>query len=140
MKSGDYFDFLGVGIALRIPSAWCWRRDGPRCGRGALMTTARAFLRMRASRCGGSSEIVTEMNRQPRPGCDRQRPFMTLSSYASTGMRALNWVRAAIRPPWSMIPPPTVFRELRGQGPPLGVDEHYRYEEYLDATSPPARS
>jgi sigma-B regulation protein RsbU (phosphoserine phosphatase) len=28
-----------------------------------LMTTARAFLRMRASQCGDSAHIVTEMNR-----------------------------------------------------------------------------
>jgi serine phosphatase RsbU (regulator of sigma subunit) len=28
-----------------------------------LMTSARAFLRMRASQCGGISQIVTEMNR-----------------------------------------------------------------------------
>ena len=44
-----------------------------------LMATARAFLRMRASQCGGGSQIVTEMNRQlARDVADSGR-FMTLS-------------------------------------------------------------
>jgi sigma-B regulation protein RsbU (phosphoserine phosphatase) len=76
---GDYFDFL-------------WRRDtrkgpfsvvvGDISGHGVdsalLMTTARAFLRMRASQPGTISEIITAMNRHLTQDVLESGRFMTL--------------------------------------------------------------
>ena len=132
---GDYFDFLG---GRECPQDSFSLVVGDVTGHGVdaalLMTTARAFLRMRASRCGGSSEIVTEMNRHLARDVTDSGRFMTLSFIRfDRGCRALHWVRAGHPPALVYDPATDRFRELRGQGPPLGVDEHYRYEEYLDA-------
>jgi sigma-B regulation protein RsbU (phosphoserine phosphatase) len=61
---GDYFDFLwdlecqNNHFAAVVGDVTSHGVDA-----ALLMTTARAFLRMRASQCGGISRIVTEMNR-----------------------------------------------------------------------------
>ena len=89
---------------------------------------------MRASQCGGISEIVTEMNRHLARDVTDSGRFMTLSFIRfDLRSRCLHWVRAGHPPALVYDPATDRFRELRGQGPPLGVDEHYRYEEYLDA-------
>jgi len=77
------------------------------------MTTARAFLRMRASRCGGSSEIVTEMT-ATSPGLT-DSAVMTLSFIRFDRGCGLHWVRAGHPPARSMIPPPT-FQGAESRG------------------------
>ena len=81
---GDYFDFL-------------WRRENPNSpfsvivgditGHGVdsalLMTSARAFLRMRASQPGTMSEIVTAMNSHLTRDVLESGRFMTFSEYNS---------------------------------------------------------
>jgi sigma-B regulation protein RsbU (phosphoserine phosphatase) len=76
---GDYFDYL-------------WRRENPDgpfsvvvgdiTGHGVdaalLMTSARAFLRMRASQPGTISQVVTEMNRHLSRDVLETGRFMTL--------------------------------------------------------------
>ena len=61
---GDYFDFLGKN---EYPAAPLSIVVGDITGHGVdaalLMTSARAFLRMRAAQSGNISDIVTEMNR-----------------------------------------------------------------------------
>jgi hypothetical protein len=47
--------------------------------------------------------------------------------------RSLRWVRAGHPPALVYDPEADRFRELKGQGLPLGVDDQYQYEEYLDA-------
>lgn len=131
---GDYFDFF-------------WDRQCPRdffslavgdvTGHGVeaalLMTTARAFLRMRASQCGGSAQIVTEMNRHLARDVTDSGRFMTLSFLRlDPAERSLRWVRAGHPPALLYDPAADRFRELDGEGLPLGVDDQYRYEEYLE--------
>jgi sigma-B regulation protein RsbU (phosphoserine phosphatase) len=132
---GDYFDFLG---GRDCPQDSFSLVVGDVTGHGVdaalLMTTARAFLRMRASQCGGISEIVTEMNRHLARDVTDSGRFMTLSFIRfDLRRRCLHWVRAGHPPALVYDPATDRFRELIGQGPPLGVDEHYRYEEYLHA-------
>ena len=132
---GDYFDFV-------------WDRQCPQdsfsmvvgdvTGHGVeaalLMTTARAFLRMRASQCGGGSQIVTEMNRHLARDVSNSGRFMTLSFIRfDLASRSLRWVRAGHPPALVYDPAADRFRELRGQGLPLGVDEQYQYEEFVEA-------
>lgn len=131
---GDYFDFI-------------WDRECPQdsfsmvvgdvTGHGVeaalLMTTARAFLRMRASQCGRGSQIVTEMNRHLARDVGSSGRFMTLSFIRyDLASRSLRWVRAGHPPALIYDPAADHFRELKGRGLPLGVDDQYQYEEFVE--------
>ena len=128
---GDYFDFL-------------WRRDtqkgpfsvvvGDISGHGVdsalLMTTARAFLRMRASQPGTISEIVTAMNRHLTRDVLETGRFMTLFYMTiDPGNNRLDWVRAGHDPAVMYDPVRDEFEELKGRGVALGVNETFDYEE-----------
>ncbi|MCP4625519.1 MAG: SpoIIE family protein phosphatase [bacterium] len=128
---GDYFDFL-------------WRRDskkgpfsvvvGDISGHGVdsalLMTTARAFLRMRASQPGTISEIITAMNRHLTQDVLETGRFMTLF-YLSIDpeKKRLDWVRAGHDPALVYDPIHDEFEELKGSGMALGVNEGFDYEQ-----------
>jgi sigma-B regulation protein RsbU (phosphoserine phosphatase) len=128
---GDYFDFL-------------WRRekpDGPFSvvvgditGHGVdsalLMTSARAFLRMRASQPGSMSEIVTAMNRHLTRDVLETGRFMTLF-YLTVDPRKdrVDWVRAGHDPAILYDPQKDGFTELKGTGVALGVNDSFTYAE-----------
>lgn len=129
---GDYFDFI-------------WQRDshegpfnvvvGDISGHGVdsalLMTTARAFLRMRASQPGTISEIISAMNHQlARDVLDSGR-FMTLF-YLSIDpeKRRVDWVRAGHDPALLYDPVEDTFTELKGEGIALGVIDEVCYHEH----------
>ena len=128
---GDYFDFL-------------WRRDsrkgpfsvvvGDISGHGVdsalLMTTARAFLRMRASQPGTIAEIVTAMNRHLTRDILESGRFMTLFYLTiDSGKRRLEWVRAGHDPALIYDPASDEFDELKGSGVALGVKDDFDYEQ-----------
>jgi sigma-B regulation protein RsbU (phosphoserine phosphatase) len=128
---GDYFDFL-------------WRRekpDGPFSvvvgditGHGVdsalLMTSARAFLRMRASQPGTMSEIITAMNRHLARDVLETGRFMTLF-YLTVDPRKkrIDWVRAGHDPAMLYDPQQDTFVELMGTGVALGVNDASEYVE-----------
>jgi sigma-B regulation protein RsbU (phosphoserine phosphatase) len=128
---GDYFDFL-------------WRRekpDGPFTvavgditGHGVdsalLMTSARAFLRMRASQPGTMSEIITAMNRHLTRDVLETGRFMTLF-YLTVDLQKdhLDWVRAGHDPAILYDPQKDAFEELKGSGVALGVNDAFEYTE-----------
>ncbi|NNL76108.1 MAG: SpoIIE family protein phosphatase [Desulfobacterales bacterium] len=128
---GDYFDFL-------------WRRDsqkgpfsvvvGDISGHGVdsalLMTTARAFLRMRASQPGTISEIITAMNRHLTRDVLETGRFMTLFYMTlDPENKRIDWVRAGHDPAIVYDPGRDQFEELKGSGVALGVNEAIHYEE-----------
>jgi len=128
---GDYFDFL-------------WRRDsqkgpfsvvvGDISGHGVdsalLMTTARAFLRMRASQPGTISEIITAMNRHLTRDVLETGRFMTLFYMTiDPENKRIDWVRAGHDPAIVYDPGRDQFEELKGSGVALGVNEALHYEE-----------
>lgn len=128
---GDYFDFL-------------WRRekpDGPFSvvvgditGHGVdsalLMTSARAFLRMRASQPGTMSEIVTAMNNHLTRDVLETGRFMTLFYLTVDPQKdRINWVRAGHDPAILYDPQQDDFAELKGNGTALGVDDAIQYTE-----------
>ena len=128
---GDYYDFL-------------WRRDskkgpfsvvvGDISGHGVdsalLMTTARAFLRMRASQPGTISEIITAMNRHLTQDTFETGRFMTLFYLTiDPQKKRLDWVRAGHDPALIYDPILDEFDELKGSGVALGVNEGFDYEE-----------
>jgi PAS domain S-box-containing protein len=131
---GDYFDFLWDP---QCPQDSVSMVVGDVAGHGVeaalLMTTARAFMRMRASQCGGSAQIVTEMNRHLVRDVTDSGRFMTLSFIRfEPASRTLRWVRAGHPPALVYDPATGRFRELKGQGLPLGVDDKYPYEEHAE--------
>ena len=130
---GDYFDFLwGQECSNNHFDAVVGDVTGHGVDAALLMTTARAFLRMRASQCGGISQIVTEMNRHLTLDILNTGRFMTLF-YISIDpqTKTLQWVRAGHDPAIIYDPQENTFEELKGDGLALGVDENFLYQENL---------
>jgi len=129
---GDYFDYPGDGDCTRDRFNLV---VGDVTGHGVdaalLMTTARAFLRMRASQCDEISRILTEMNRHLAQDIHDSGRFMTLFflQFDMAGRR-LHWVRAGHPPALLYEPAADRFRELMGDGLALGVEEEYDYRQY----------
>ena len=128
---GDYFDFL-------------WRREKPKSpfsvivgditGHGVdsalLMTSARAFLRMRASQPGTMSDIVTAMNSHLTQDVLETGRFMTLFYMTIDPAKdRIEWVRAGHDPAVIYDPTEDMFEELKGTGIALGVNEGFNYEQ-----------
>jgi sigma-B regulation protein RsbU (phosphoserine phosphatase) len=128
---GDYFDFL-------------WRRekpDGPFTvavgditGHGVdsalLMTSARAFLRMRASQPGTMAEVITAMNRHLTRDVFETGRFMTLFYLtADLQKNLISWVRAGHDPAILYDPQQDRFEDLKGTGVALGVNDKFEYRE-----------
>ena len=128
---GDYFDFL-------------WRRENPDgpftvavgdiTGHGVdsalLMTSARAFLRMRASQPGTMAEVITAMNLHLTQDVLETGRFMTLFYLTVDPQKdRMNWVRAGHDPAILYDPQQDAFEELKGSGVALGVNAAFEYAE-----------
>jgi len=127
---GDYFDYL-------------WNPDanegtftvvvGDITGHGVdsalLMSSARAFLRMRASQPGSITDVVTDMNQHMTEDVYATGRFMTLV-YLTIGetRKSIDWIRAGHDPPLLYDPELDHFEELKGPGLALGVNKHYVYQ------------
>ena len=132
---GDYFDFLEQKDYPNAPFSIV---VGDIAGHGVdaalLMTTARAFLRMRASQSGKISDIITEMNHHLTMDVLETGRFMTLFYLAiDPHQKSLQWVRAGHDPAILYDPHRNMFEELSGAGIALGVTEDFRYEENVKA-------
>jgi sigma-B regulation protein RsbU (phosphoserine phosphatase) len=128
---GDYFDFL---LRRENPTSPFNVAVGDITGHGVdaalLMTTARAFLRMRTSQPGSLSEIVTAMNRHLTEDVLESGRFMTLFYMAIDSKNdRINWVRAGHDPAVIYDPKRDLFDELKGDGLALGIDESFEYKE-----------
>jgi sigma-B regulation protein RsbU (phosphoserine phosphatase) len=129
---GDYFDFLGTN---EYPDAPLSIVVGDITGHGVdaalLMTSARAFLRMRAAQAGNISDIISEMNRHLALDVLDSGRFMTLFYLAiDPSYGNLQWVRAGHDPAILYDPSQDTFEELGGTGIALGINEDFRYETY----------
>jgi sigma-B regulation protein RsbU (phosphoserine phosphatase) len=128
---GDYFDFLWRQKGVRDPFQVV---VGDIAGHGVdsalLMTSARAFLRMRASQPGTPAEVVTAMNHHLARDVIETGRFMTLFYMSiDSAAASINWVRAGHEPAMVYDPKQDRFEELMGHGVALGVDEGYTYTE-----------
>jgi sigma-B regulation protein RsbU (phosphoserine phosphatase) len=127
---GDYFDFL---TAADSPEGPCSLVVGDISGHGVdsalLMTSARAFLRMRAAQGGGIAAIVSAMNRHLTRDVEATGRFMTLFYLTiSSDRRRIEWVRAGHDPAWCYDPMHDRFEELAGPGLALGIDADFAYQ------------
>jgi len=128
---GDYFDFLWQHDSRKGPfSVVVGDISGHGVDSALLMTTARAFLRMRASQPGTISDIITAMNRHLTRDVLDSGMFMTLFYLTlDPGNRSLEWVRAGHDPAIVYDPGRDQFEELKGQGVALGVNGAFDYKE-----------
>ena len=135
---GDYFDYLEVGKNGQgkikvvvgdvsdhgIPSA-------------LLMTTARAFLKQRASRPGNLNQIVADVNRQVARDVEESGQFMTLFfCEIDSRNKIIRWVNAGHDPAIIYNENGAEFDELSGHALPLGVSEKAAYQEYQRKIDP----
>jgi serine phosphatase RsbU (regulator of sigma subunit) len=130
---GDYYDYF-VREAAGGPQVSIAVGDVSDHGMPSalLMTSARAFLRERASQPGGAAGIVSSVNRQLSRDVKTSGRFMTLF-YAEFDSRSssIRWVRAGHEPALLFDPDKGVLEELGGPGGlPLGVLEDAVYEAH----------
>jgi PAS domain S-box-containing protein len=130
---GDYFDYLlGVEYSNRPFSVVVGDITGHGVDAALLMTSARAFLRMRSSQPGSIAQIVNEMNRHlTRDVLDTGRFMTLLYMTIDTDNGYLRWVRAGHDPAIIYDPVQDKFEELKGSGLALGLVEEFAYEENL---------
>lgn len=128
---GDYFDFIWRSDSKKGPfSIVVGDISGHGVDSALLMTTARAFLRMRASQPGTISEIITAMNSHLSRDILETGRFMTLFYMTIDPEKSrIYWVRAGHDPAIIYDPASDEFEELRGSGVALGVSEAFDYEE-----------
>jgi sigma-B regulation protein RsbU (phosphoserine phosphatase) len=128
---GDYFDFIWRLDSKKGPfSVVVGDISGHGVDSALLMTTARAFLRMRASQPGTISEIITAMNRHLTRDILESGRFMTLFYMTiDPEKNHIDWVRAGHDPAIIYDPSRDEFEELKGSGVALGVNEAFDYEE-----------
>ena len=126
---GDYFDFLWDAAAVGSPfSVVVGDITGHGVDSALLMSSARAFLRMRASQPGTLTDIVTAMNHHLTEDIYATGRFMTLFYLTIDGDRkGIEWVRAGHDPALIYDPQQDRFEELKGPGLALGVDQGYAY-------------
>jgi len=128
---GDYFDFIWRLDSKKGPfSVVVGDISGHGVDSALLMTTARAFLRMRASQPGTMSEIITAMNRHLTRDILESGRFMTLFYLTiDPDKNHIDWVRAGHDPAIIYDPVRDEFEELKGSGIALGLNDAFDYEE-----------
>ena len=128
---GDYYDFIHRHDSRKGAfSIVVGDISGHGVDSALLMTTARAFLRMRASQPGSISEIVTAMNNHLVHDVLDTGKFMTLFCLTiDPEQKYLEWVRAGHDPAFIYTPQDDQFEELKGSGIALGVTEEFQFSE-----------
>jgi sigma-B regulation protein RsbU (phosphoserine phosphatase) len=128
---GDYFDYLPVDkndqgkIKIVVGDV-----SDHGIASALLMTTARAFLRQRASMTGNLNQIITDVNRQLSRDVEDSGRFMTLFFCEIDRLnKIIRWVNAGHDPAVTFDPDSGNFEELEGHSLPLGVSERAAYLE-----------
>jgi sigma-B regulation protein RsbU (phosphoserine phosphatase) len=135
---GDYYDYLNVGsngegkIGVIVGDV-----SDHGIQSALLMTTARAFLRQRASLSSDLDRIVYDVNKQISHDVEESGRFMTLFfSEIDRQNNKIRWVRAGHDPAMIYDPVSTRFKELNGSGLPLGVFDNSVYTQFEHSIRP----
>jgi serine phosphatase RsbU (regulator of sigma subunit) len=128
---GDYYDFL---YDPEKPDGPLSIVVGDVAGHGIaaalLMATARALIRSESLHGESISQVLNEVNRHLTFDIHETGRFMTLFYLTIDPFsRRIRWVRAGHDPAILYDPVSDDFKELKGKGLALGVDEHWLYEE-----------
>ena len=129
---GDYFDFLPVdSYGQRKVKIVVGDVSDHGIASALLMTTARAFIRQRASRTGNLNQIVSDVNRQLSRDVEESGRFMTLFlCEIDASAKSVRWVNAGHDPAVILNCDSGKFEELSGRALPLGVSDKTGYREY----------
>ena len=129
---GDYFDYLPMDkneqgkIKIVVGDV-----SDHGIASALLMTTARAFLRQRASKAGNLNQIIADVNRQLSRDVEDSGRFMTLFfCEIDSPNKIIRWVNAGHDPAFTFDPDSGNFKELAGHSLPLGVSEKSAYQEF----------
>jgi sigma-B regulation protein RsbU (phosphoserine phosphatase) len=135
---GDYFDYLPMDknergkIKIVVGDV-----SDHGIASALLMTTARAFLRQRASKAGNLNQIIADVNRQLSRDVEDSGRFMTLFFCEIDSLnRIIRWVNAGHDPALAFDPDSANFEELAGHSLPLGVSEKAAYQEFQHKLRP----
>ncbi|MGI9536451.1 MAG: PP2C family protein-serine/threonine phosphatase, partial [Desulfocapsaceae bacterium] len=125
---GDYYDYLTSGSSQDLAVV-----VGDISGHGVdsalLMSSARAFLRMRASQPGSGAEIIDSLNRHLCADVEQSGHFMTMFYLNFNQERnEIDWIRAGHDPALLYDAGKDRFEELGGAGLALGVDADYPFD------------
>ena len=129
---GDYFDYLPVDknepgkIKVVVGDV-----SDHGIASALLMTSARAFLRQRASKTGYLNQILADVNRELARDVEDSGRFMTLFfCEIDSPNKIIRWVNAGHDPAFTFDPDSGNFKELAGHSLPLGVSEKSAYQEF----------
>lgn len=127
---GDYFDYIAYPAEKDSLSIIIGDISGHGADAALLMTSARAFLRMRASQPGATEDIVMAMNRHLTRDMEKTGHFMTLFYLViERNLNRLSWVRAGHDPAILYDPATDEFVHLSGPGLALGIDKEFTYQQ-----------
>lgn len=129
---GDYYDFLlrinaygEQSLAVAVGDV-----SGHGMEAALLMTTARAFLRMRADMPGSPAEIIASVNRFLSKDAEGTGRFMSLFYLEiEPEGNSLAWVRAGHDPALLYDQGTDEFIELGGAGLTMGVEGEWAFHE-----------
>jgi len=126
---GDYYDFFEVPDQRDAIHLVIGDMTGHGVDAALLMTTARAFLRMRAGQAGTIADIVGDLNRHLTTDTGHTSRFMTLF-FLSLQVRdeRIAWIRAGHDPAVLYDPSRRRIEYLRGPGLALGLDASVVYQ------------
>ncbi len=130
---GDYYDFItGDSGDQRQLAIAIGDVSGHGISSALLMATVRSALRQRLSQPGNSGSIISDVNRQLVQDVEDSGQFMTMFylNIDTIKMQA-HWVRAGHDPAVFYDPVVNSFEELAGSGIALGIDENWKYKEYV---------
>jgi sigma-B regulation protein RsbU (phosphoserine phosphatase) len=135
---GDYFDYLPLDknepgkIKIVVGDV-----SDHGIASALLMTTARAFLRQRASKTGNLNQIIADVNRQLSRDVEDSGRFMTLFfCEIDNPNKIIRWVNAGHDPAFTFDPDSGNFAELAGHSLPLGVSAMAAYQEFQHKIRP----
>ena len=127
---GDYFDYLFSDNSDHRFSIVVGDISGHGVDSALLMSSARAFLRMRASQPGSGPEIITALNCHLSDDVEESGRFMTMFYlHLDSKEKQIEWIRAGHDPALLYLSEQDCFEELKGPGLALGVDPDYPYAE-----------
>ena len=125
---GDYFDYLNVEKNALLVVVGDVSDHG--VSSAMLMTTARAFLRQRASQPGRLEEVATDVNNQLVSDVEDSGRFMTAFLLnADRQKKTICWVNAGHDSAMVFDPENSEWTELERTGLPFGVSGSEAYKE-----------
>jgi len=126
---GDYYDLIEIPDRREDVNLVVGDMTGHGVDAALLMTTARAFLRMRAGQPGTVEDMVNDLNRHLTSDVQQTDRFMTLFFLSLQVRRQrLQWIRAGHDPAVLYDPAVRKIEWLRGPGLALGLDASLVYQ------------